>query len=106
MVAAFGSSPRWERGPPSISLYGYKMTSHTNAQPPATPIQILLAEDNPGDVFLIREALREQGLEYELSVVEDGEEAVSCVCREGVYAGGARPDLMLLDLNRPKYGRR
>ncbi len=52
------------------------MTSHMNAQPPATPIQILLAEDNPGDVFLIREALREQGLEYELSVVEDGEVAI------------------------------
>ena len=82
------------------------MTSHMNAQPPATPIQILLAEDNPGDVFLIREALREQGLEYELFVVEDGEEAVAFVCREGAYAGAARPDLILLDLNLPKYGGR
>ena len=82
------------------------MTSHMNAQPPATPIQILLAEDNPGDVFLIREALREQGLEYELSVVEDGEAAVSFVCREGAYAEAARPDLILLDLNLPKYGGR
>src|SRR5439155_20574550 len=104
MVAAFGSSPRWERGPPSISLYGYKMTSHTNAQPPATPIQILLAEDNPGDVFLIRAALRAPGLEYELSVVEDGEEAVSFVCGQGVYAGAARQALILLDLNLPNYG--
>ena len=75
-------------------------------QPSAAPIQILLAEDNPGDVFLIREALREQGLDYELSVIEDGEEAVSFVYREGVYAGAARPDLILLDLNLPKCGGR
>jgi two-component system, chemotaxis family, response regulator Rcp1 len=73
-----------------------------NKLPSATLIQILLIEDNPGDVFLIQETLREHGLVYQLSVIEDGEEAVSFARREGQYARAVRPDLILLDLNLPK----
>ncbi|HEV8716107.1 MAG TPA: response regulator [Candidatus Binatia bacterium] len=71
-----------------------------NERPSATPIQVLLIEDNPGDVFLIQEALREHGLVPQLSVIADGEEAVSFARREGQPA--VRPDLILLDLNLPK----
>lgn len=73
-----------------------------NKPPSATLIQILLIEDNPGDVFLIQETLREHGLVYKLSVIEDGEEAISFARREGQYAKAVRPDLILLDLNLPK----
>ena len=73
-----------------------------NEHPSATPIRILLIEDNPGDVFLIQEALREHGLMPQLSVIEDGEEAISFARRAGQYARAVRPDLILLDLNLPK----
>jgi CheY-like chemotaxis protein len=73
-----------------------------NEHPPATLTQILLIEDNPGDVFLIQEALREHGLVSKFSIIEDGEEAVSFARREGRYTTAVRPDLILLDLNLPK----
>jgi chemotaxis family two-component system response regulator Rcp1 len=65
-------------------------------------IHILLVEDNRADVLLVREALDEHGLEYELHLVADGAEAVQFIRQMG--AGGARPcpDLMLLDMNLPK----
>ena len=64
--------------------------------------KILLVEDNPGDVRLTREALREGKILNELSVVEDGVEALAFLRREGRYAEAVRPDLILLDLNLPK----
>jgi two-component system, chemotaxis family, response regulator Rcp1 len=64
--------------------------------------KILLVEDNPGDVRLTREALKEGKILNELSVVEDGVEALAFLRREGRYAEAARPDLILLDLNLPK----
>lgn len=66
------------------------------------PLQVLVIEDNPGDVFLVQEALREQGLVYHLCTIADGEEALSFVRREGRYTEAARPDLILLDFNLPK----
>jgi two-component system, chemotaxis family, response regulator Rcp1 len=66
------------------------------------PIKILLAEDNPGDVRLTQEALKEGKIRNELAVVGDGVEAISYLRREGNYAGVSRPDLILLDLNLPK----
>jgi CheY-like chemotaxis protein len=67
----------------------------------STPLQILVAEDNPADVFLIRQALNEHGLRYELHVVTDGAEALHLLCR--IKNGEAPcPDLILLDLNLPK----
>jgi CheY-like chemotaxis protein len=64
--------------------------------------KILLVEDNPGDVRLTREALREGKILNELSVVEDGVEALAFLRREGRYAEAVKPDLILLDLNLPK----
>ena len=66
------------------------------------PIEILLVEDNPGDVELTREALHDSKVHMRLSVVNDGVEALAFLRREGTYAGSPRPDLILLDLNLPK----
>ena len=66
------------------------------------PIEILLVEDNPGDVELTREALRDGKIHTNLSVVNDGVEALAFLRREGAHAGAPRPDLILLDLNLPK----
>jgi len=66
------------------------------------PIEILLVEDNPGDVELTREALHDGKIHMNLSVVNDGVEALAFLRREGTYAGSPRPDLILLDLNLPR----
>jgi CheY-like chemotaxis protein len=65
-------------------------------------LQILLAEDNRGDVFLVQESLREHQIEHELYVVRDGEEALDYVARMGGSDEVPYPDLILLDLNLPK----
>ena len=69
---------------------------------PQQPFEILLVEDNPGDVVLTREAFREGRLAHRLSTVEDGEEAMRFLRREGKYHDAPRPDVILLDLNLPK----
>lgn len=66
------------------------------------PIEVLLVEDNPGDVRLTREALHEGKVRNHLTVVPDGVEAVAYLRKEGKYANAVRPDLILLDLNLPK----
>jgi CheY-like chemotaxis protein len=66
------------------------------------PIDILLVEDNPGDVRLTREALRDGRIENQLTVARDGVEAIACLRREGEYRDSPRPDLILLDLNLPR----
>jgi chemotaxis family two-component system response regulator Rcp1 len=66
------------------------------------PVEILLVEDNPGDVRLTREALREGKIRNNLSVVPDGVEALAFLRREGRYAGSPHPDVILLDLNLPR----
>jgi two-component system, chemotaxis family, response regulator Rcp1 len=66
------------------------------------PIEILLVEDNPGDVRLTIEALKEGKVRNNLSVARDGVEALAFLRREGPHADSARPDLILLDLNLPK----
>ena len=65
-------------------------------------IVILLVEDNPGDVRLIREAFREVQADAELRVVDNGVDALAFLRREGAYACAPRPDLMLLDLGLPR----
>jgi chemotaxis family two-component system response regulator Rcp1 len=65
-------------------------------------IQVLLVEDNPGDVRLTKEALREGKLLNQLTVVGDGVEALSFLRKEGIYADALQPELILLDLNLPK----
>lgn len=65
------------------------------------PIDLLLVEDNPGDVRLVREALEEVDRELRLHVVADGLQALAHLRREGVFAGVPLPRLILLDLNLP-----
>jgi len=66
------------------------------------PIEILMIEDNPGDVRLTQEALKENKIYNRLYAVGDGVEAMAFLRREGKYADAPRPDLILLDLNLPK----
>lgn len=73
-----------------------------NPRPATQPIEVLLVEDNPGDVRLTREALRDGKVHNNLSVVPDGVEALAFLRRQGKYADAPRPDLILLDLNLPK----
>jgi len=69
-------------------------------------IEILLVEDNPGDVRLVKEVMKDAKVANSLHVAEDGEEAMAMLRREGKYSGSVRPDLILLDLNLPgKDGR-
>jgi two-component system, chemotaxis family, response regulator Rcp1 len=66
------------------------------------PVEILLVEDNPGDVRLTREALREGKVRNNLAVAADGVEAIAYLRKEGEYENAVRPDLILLDLNLPR----
>jgi two-component system, chemotaxis family, response regulator Rcp1 len=66
------------------------------------PVEILLVEDNPGDIRLARMALANAKIYTNLNVVMDGEEAMAFLRREGPYANSDRPDLILLDLNLPR----
>lgn len=65
-------------------------------------LQILLVEDNPVDVLVTREALAGWDVKSSLHVVEDGQEALDFLRRQGDFIGAAQPDLVLLDLNLPK----
>jgi CheY-like chemotaxis protein len=65
-------------------------------------IEVLLVEDDPGDVMMTREAFHDYKLNNELHVVSDGAEAMAFLRQEGEYAGRPRPDLVLLDLNLPR----
>lgn len=67
-------------------------------------VSVLLVEDDPGDVLLIREAFADHKVGNSLSVVSDGVQAMRFVRSEGPYAGRERPDLVLLDLNLPRKG--
>ena len=61
------------------------------------PVRILLAEDNPADVYLIQEALREHNVDHQLSLAQDGEQVLKLLLDVET-----RPDLLLMDLNMPK----
>ena len=74
------------------------MSSHSNGR----LVEILPVEDNPGDVRLTKEAMKEGKIRNNLSVASDGVEAMAFLRREGKYADAPRPDVVLLDLNLPK----
>lgn len=65
-------------------------------------VEILLVEDNPGDVILIEESLKEGKFKVKLTVVDDGTEAISYLKRETPYLNAPKPDLVILDLNLPR----
>jgi CheY-like chemotaxis protein len=71
-------------------------------RPSGRPIEILLVEDNPGDVRLTVEGLNEGKVRNNLHVARDGVEALSFLRHEGQFADAVRPDLILLDLNLPR----
>lgn len=71
-------------------------------KPNGRPIEILLVEDNPGDVRLTQEALKEGKMRNHLTVVRDGVEALAYLRKEESFNCAVRPDLILLDLNLPK----
>lgn len=66
-------------------------------------IDVLLVEDDPGDELMTREAFEFNKVRNNLHVVRDGEQALDFLYRRGEYADAVRPDLILLDLNLPKY---
>lgn len=75
---------------------------HTVDDAPAgVPIEILLVEDDPGDVLITREAFADHKVSNRLTVCTDGVDALRFLRREGVHAAAARPDIILLDLNLP-----
>ena len=65
-------------------------------------VEILLVEDNPGDIALAKKALSNSKLINNLNIVTDGEEAIAYLYKKGQYKNAIRPDLILLDLNLPK----
>jgi CheY-like chemotaxis protein len=65
-------------------------------------LDVLLVEDDPGDVLIAREAMAAGNLSTHLEVVSDGVEAIAYLRHENGYAGSPRPDLILLDLNLPR----
>ena len=66
------------------------------------PIEILLVEDNPGDIRLTQEAFKEGKIKNNLYVAKDGVEAIEFLRHQGKYSDSPRPDLILLDLNMPR----
>ncbi|MGQ4490050.1 response regulator [Streptomyces sp. 372A] len=70
---------------------------------PVEPIEVLLVEDDPGDELMTREAFEDNKIRNTLHVVRDGEEALDFLYRRGAHTEAPRPDLILLDLNLPKY---
>ncbi|MFD9548039.1 response regulator [Nocardia salmonicida] len=70
---------------------------------PGQPVDILLVEDDPGDELMTREAFEDNKIGNTLHVVRDGQEALDFIYRTGAHVDAPRPDLILLDLNLPKY---
>jgi chemotaxis family two-component system response regulator Rcp1 len=83
----------WPLAPPGERLMP---TRHTR------PVDILLVEDSAGDAELMREALEESSLAPRVTVVEDGEQAIQYLRRQGPFRDAIRPDLVLLDLQMPR----
>ncbi|KAA3656414.1 MAG: response regulator [Chloroflexi bacterium] len=77
-----------------------------HVEPITQPINILLVEDNLGDIRLTQEALKHTGFKNTLNVVTNGSDALAFLKRRGKFSSSARPDLILLDLNLPRLNGR
>ncbi|MCV7227907.1 response regulator [Mycolicibacterium komossense] len=75
-------------------------------RPPGEAIDVLLIEDDPGDELITREAFEHNKIANNLHVAHDGQEGLDFLFRRGQFADAVRPDLILLDLNLPKYNGR
>jgi len=71
-------------------------------QSPSQPIEILLVEDDPGDVLMTQEAFSDYKIANRLTVLSNGEDAIAYLRKQGRFAGVTTPDLVLLDLNLPR----
>lgn len=71
---------------------------------PSNPIEILIVDDNPGDVRIIQEAMKESKVSSRLHTATDGNEALAFLQRKESFGSSPRPDLILLDLNMPNLG--
>jgi chemotaxis family two-component system response regulator Rcp1 len=69
---------------------------------PHKPVEVLLVEDNPGDIRLIKEAFKEGGFSSHLNITRDGEQALAFLRRQGAYSKSPRPAFIILDLNLPR----
>ena len=76
----------------------------TTSTPLRQIFHILLLEDNPADIYLLRQALKNVGVDFELTVIEDGADGLAFARRQGKYQSSFIPDLAVLDLNLPKGG--
>jgi two-component system, chemotaxis family, response regulator Rcp1 len=99
MAVAFGLNLSSDEERRSSSRF--RPGKQTDAGNAATPVRILLIEDNEGDAFLVAEALKENGVQAELKVIRDGEEAFAFIDAAD-YGLEQSPDLVVLDLNLPK----
>ena len=88
-----------ERGPDPGPVRGMMENGVGTAR---QPVDILLVEDNPGDVRLTKEAFADGSIDNRLHVVTDGDEAMDFLYQRGEYGDASLPDLVLLDLNLPK----
>jgi CheY-like chemotaxis protein len=68
-----------------------------------SPIDVLLIEDDPGDILITREAFEHHKIHNTLHVARDGQEGLDYLRQRGAHEGAQRPDLILMDLNLPKY---
>jgi len=85
-----------------MSIHDGRCPKSERAQPSANASKrILLVEDNPADARLVVEALKDIDWPIELSIVEDGDQALEYLNSRGAFVGAATPDLVLLDLNLP-----
>ena len=71
--------------------------------PDSRAIDVLLIEDDPGDIVMTREAFKHNKIRNTLRVARDGQEGLDYLYQRGAHQGAPRPDLILLDLNLPKY---
>jgi chemotaxis family two-component system response regulator Rcp1 len=89
-----------------LGVIGARILCYLELSGESVPRQILIVEDNPGDVRLMREALRDTQPDVTIQVASDADQALAYLRREGPYAGAGRPSLIFLDFNLPKAGSR